>query len=66
MSPMGSSKQSMSPAAKMTTSTVRNRTLKVGKRLEKSADVLAGRPQSEPCPETVIEPGTHARSGILK
>ncbi len=32
-------------SAKMTTSTVRNRTLRVGKRLQKSADVLAGRPQ---------------------
>jgi hypothetical protein len=41
-------------SAKMTASTVRNRTLKVGKRLQKSADELAAPPQREPCPEAVV------------
>jgi hypothetical protein len=40
-------------SAKVTASTVRNRTLKVGKRLEKSADELAA-PSHQPCPETVV------------
>ena len=41
-------------SAKMTTSTVRNRTMKVGKRLEKSADALTSPPRREPCPEAVV------------
>ena len=41
-------------SAKMTTSTVRNRTMKVGKRLAQSADELAAKPQREPCPEAVM------------
>jgi hypothetical protein len=41
-------------SAKMTASTVRNRTLKVGKRLGQSAGLLAAKPQHEPCPEAVV------------
>ena len=49
-------------SAKVTASTVRNRTLKVGKRLEKSADELAA-PSHQPCPETVVGlDGAYVRS----
>ena len=37
-----------------TASTVRNRTMKVGKRLEKSAEVLATPASNEPCKELVV------------
>lgn len=47
----------------MTASTVRNRTMKVGKRLEKSADEFAVPPQREPCPEAVMGlDGAYVRS----
>jgi hypothetical protein len=41
-------------SAAMTASTVRNRTMRVGKRLGKLADILTGRSQSESCPEVVV------------
>jgi hypothetical protein len=41
-------------SAKTTASTVRNRTMKVGKRLQKSADALAVPSKSEPCEEVVV------------
>jgi hypothetical protein len=50
-------------SAKMTTSTVRNRTMKVRKRLGKSADEFAATPQREPCPEAVMGlDGTYVRA----
>jgi len=50
-------------SAKMTTSTVRNRTMKVGKRLAQSADELTAKPQREPCPEAVMGlDGAYVRS----
>ena len=50
-------------SAKMTTSTVRNRTMKVGKHLAKSADEFAAKPQREPCPDAVLGlDGAYVRS----
>lgn len=50
-------------SAKMTVSTVRNRTVKVGKRLEKSADALTSPPRCEACPEAVVGlDGAYVRS----
>jgi len=41
-------------SAQTTASTVRNRTMRVGKRLQKSADVLEVHLQGETCPEAVV------------
>jgi len=41
-------------SAQTTSSTVRNRTMKVGKRLEKSAEILATPASNEPCKELVV------------
>jgi hypothetical protein len=41
-------------SARATASTVRNRTMKVGKRLEKSAEALAMPASNEPCKELVV------------
>jgi hypothetical protein len=41
-------------SAQTTTSTVRNRTMKMGKRLQKTADMLVSQPGSEPCREAVV------------
>jgi len=41
-------------SAQATASTVRNRTMKVGKRLEKSAEALATPASNEPCKELVV------------
>src|SRR5271165_4483296 len=41
-------------SARATASTVRNRTMKVGKRLQKSAEVLAKAATDEPCKELVV------------
>ena len=47
----------------MTTSTVRNRTMKVGRRLGKSADALTSSLRCEPCPEAVVGlDGAYVRS----
>jgi hypothetical protein len=50
-------------SAKMTTSTVRNRTLKVGKHLPKAANQLTAFPRREPCSEAVVGlDGAYVRS----
>ena len=41
-------------SARATTSTVRNRTMKVGKRLQGSAEILAAATSNEPCKELVV------------
>jgi hypothetical protein len=41
-------------SANMTASTVRNRTMKMGKRLQKSADALSAPSKAEPCEEVVV------------
>ena len=41
-------------SAQATASTVRNRTMKVGRRLQKSAEILATAGTNEPCKELVV------------
>src|ERR1035437_320014 len=41
-------------SARTTASTVRNRTMKVGRRLQKSAEILAAATSNEPCKELVV------------
>jgi hypothetical protein len=41
-------------SARATTGTVRNRTMKVGKRLQKSAEVLATGSSNRPCKELIV------------
>src|SRR4051812_6445910 len=50
-------------SAEMTASTVRNRTMKVGRRLAQSAEALASPPEHGPCPAAVVGlDGAYVRS----